>query len=142
MTNHMTNEKQTRVLVIGLGRFGTSLAESLTDAGHEVVAVDIDMDRVSAIKDRVTLAAQLDATDPAALRSVDAASATIAVVAMGASFEAAALSVVAVKELGVAKILARARSLARGKILAAVGATRIIELEAEMAKQVSRTLTE
>ena len=56
-----------RFLVVGLGRLGHSCAETLAQAGSEVVAVDIDMPMVSQIKDRVTFAAQLDATDPAAL---------------------------------------------------------------------------
>ena len=135
----MTKKKE-RFLVIGLGRFGSALAESCTDAGHEVVAVDVDMERVEAVKHRVAFAMQLDATDKRALQSVDAAAATAAVVAIGEGFEAAALAVVALKELGVPKIFARARSSEQAKILHAIGATRVIEIEAEMAKQVSRDL--
>lgn len=132
--------KKKRFLVIGLGRFGCVLAESLTDAGHEVIAVDVDMERVEALKHRVAFAMQLDATNPEALRSVDAGAVDVAIVTMGERFEPAALCVVAVKALGVAQIFARARSPERGKILTAIGATRVIEIEAEMARQLSHDL--
>jgi trk system potassium uptake protein TrkA len=138
----MSKNDKKRYLVIGLGRFGTQLAESLTDAGHDVIAVDVDMERIEAVKHRVAFAMQLDGTSTEALKAVDATSASTAVVAMGDNFEAAALCVVAVKELGVPRIFARARTPAQCKILAAVGATRTIELEAEMARSISTELAQ
>lgn len=134
--------KKKRFLVIGLGRFGSAVAGALTDAGHDVMAVDQTIERVDAVKHRVSFAARLDATDVAALRSIDAATAHAAIVAIGGDFEAAVLSVVAAKELDVQQVIARARTSRRAKILVAVGATRVIELEAEMAKVLTRELAD
>jgi trk system potassium uptake protein len=132
--------KKKRFLVIGLGRFGTSLAESLSESGHDVVAVDLDMEKVDAIKHRVAFAMQLDATNAAALSSVDAAACEGAIVAIGNDFEAAALCVAALKEAKVEPIVARARTRQQGKILTAIGATRVLEVEAEMARRLGAEL--
>lgn len=132
--------KKKRFLVIGLGRFGTSLAESLSDATHDVVAVDLDMQKVDGIKHRVAFAMQLDATNAAALSSVDAAACEAAIVAVGDDFEAAALCVAALKEAKVERIIARARTRPQGKILAAIGASQVLEVEAEMARRLGAEL--
>ena len=72
-----------RILVIGLGRFGSALAESLAQQGCEVVAVDADMDSVDAIKSKVTYALELDSSDPTALRAIEPQNCNAAVVAIG-----------------------------------------------------------
>ena len=123
-----------RVIVVGLGRFGSALAQSLTQHGCQVIAVDADMACVDAIKDGVGYALQLDGGDPLALRSVDAHTCSLAVVAIGENFEGAALSVAAMREIGVQQIVARALTPRHGRILQAIGATRILELEAEMGR--------
>lgn len=129
-----------RFLVVGLGRFGTALAESLGRQGVEVIAVDRNMASVDAVKDQVALAAELDATDPRALASIEAQTCAAAIVAIGEDFEAAVLTVAALKEAGVPKIIARARSAREGRILAAVGASKTIEIESEMGRQLGATL--
>ena len=129
-----------RILVVGLGRFGSALAESLQQHGCEVMAVDINMDCVDAIKNKVTWAMQLDAGDPIALRSIDAQTCTAAVVAIGEAFEPTALAVAALKEVGVPLIVARATTPRHARILQGVGAHRVVELEAEMGRAVGRNL--
>ena len=129
-----------RFLVVGLGRLGHSCAETLAQAGSEVVAVDIDMPMVSQIKDRVTFAAQLDATDPAALAEVDARTCHAAIVTFGHDFEATVLAVAALKEVGVPEIIARAASARQTRILTAVGATRVFDAEAEFGRQLGTGL--
>lgn len=129
-----------RFLVIGLGRFGISLAETLGREGCEVVAVDMNMANVDLVKDRVAYAMQLDAADPAALRSVDAPGCAAAIVAIGENFEATVLCVAACKEAGVQKVVARARTAMQARILVAVGATQVIELESEMGRRLGQTL--
>lgn len=129
-----------RFLVIGLGRFGLAVAVALSDAGVEVIAVDSDMHLVEAIKSRVAYAIQLDAGDPQALRSVDAHSCKSVIVAIGENFEAAVLAVAALKEIGVGHIIARAISARQARILTAVGAAEVIEIEAEMGKTLGRRL--
>lgn len=130
-----------RYLVIGLGRFGTALAHALAEAGAEVIAVDSDMANVEAVKSRVAYAIQLDATDPEALRSVDCVSCKSVIVAIGENFEATVLTLAALKEVGVRDIIARSRSARESRILQAVGATEVIELEAEMGRTFGRRLT-
>ncbi len=129
-----------RILVVGLGRFGSALAESLSQHGCEVMAVDTNMACVEAIKDRVTWAMQLDAGDPIALRSIDAQTCAVAVVAIGEAFEPSALAVAALKEVGVPMIVARATTPRHARILQGVGAHRVVELEAEMGRAVGRNL--
>jgi trk system potassium uptake protein TrkA len=129
-----------RILVVGLGRFGTALAESLAQHGCEVMAVDTDMHCVEVVKDRVTWAMQLDAGDPIALRSIDAQACACAVVAIGESFEGTALAVAALKEVGVPMIVARATTPRHARILQGVGAHRVVELEAEMGRAMGRNL--
>ncbi|MEZ4449372.1 MAG: NAD-binding protein [Nannocystaceae bacterium] len=129
-----------RYLVIGLGRFGMAVAVALTDAGAEVIALDSDMNLVEAIKNRVAYAIQLDAADPQALRSVDAHSCKSVIVAIGENFEAAVLCVAALKEIGVGHVIARAISQRQARILNAVGASEVIEIEAEMGKTLGKRL--
>ncbi|MFO0633598.1 MAG: TrkA family potassium uptake protein [Nannocystaceae bacterium] len=129
-----------RILVIGLGRFGAAVAESLAQHGCEVVAVDNDMNHIDAIKSKVTYALELDATDPAALRAVDPHNCHAAVVAVGENFEGAVLTVAALRELGVQLVIARAITPRHGRILMAAGANRVIEIEAEMGRALGREL--
>jgi trk system potassium uptake protein len=123
-----------RYLIIGLGRFGAALAESLSEQGAEVIAVDTNMAEVEAVKRKVAYAIELDATDPAALLSVDPLRCKAVIVAIGENFEATVLTLAALREVGVKDIVARARSAREARILQAVGATEIIELEAEMGR--------
>ena len=74
---------QSRYLIIGLGRFGAALAESLAEQGAEVIAIDRDMAMVDAVKQKVAYAIELDATDPQALLSVDPLKCRTAIVAIG-----------------------------------------------------------
>lgn len=132
---------QDRYLIIGLGRFGAALAASLAEQGAEVIAVDRDMAMVDAVKQRVAYALELDATDPQALLSVDPLKCRAAIVAIGENFEATVLTLAALKEVGVRDIIARSRSARESRILQAVGATEVIELEAEMGRTFGRRLS-
>jgi trk system potassium uptake protein len=129
-----------RFLVIGLGRFGMSLAETLAGRGYEVVAIDRRMVNIDKVKDRVAYAVELDSTDPAALRSIDAARCEAAIVAIGEGFEAAVLTIAALKECAVPRIIARARTDREARILSAVGATQVIEIEIAMGRQFGASL--
>lgn len=131
---------QDRYLIIGLGRFGAALAESLAEQGAEVIAVDRDMAMVDAVKQKVAYALELDASDPQALLSVDPLKCKAAIVAIGENFEATVLTLAALKEVGVRDIVARSRSARESRILQAVGATEVIELEAEMGRTFGRRL--
>jgi trk system potassium uptake protein TrkA len=82
----------------------------------------------------------MDASDPEALRSVDAATCHAAIVAIGEDFEASVLVVTALKEAGVKRVIGRARTPRQARILAAVGAAQVLELEAEMGRRLGLSL--
>lgn len=128
------------MLVIGLGRFGRAVAEAIMDAGGEVIAVDTDMSLVEMLRDRVTVAAQLDTLEADALREIGAGDVDAAVVAIGEDFAGAILAVAMLKELGIEHIVARANTERERRILELVGATRIVSVEVETGQRVARSL--
>ncbi len=128
-------------VVIGLGQLGDRVARTLSSHGQDVLAVDVREDKVEAVKDVVTRAARADATDPAVLRAIGVGEASAAVVGIGEEdFEAAILTVAALKGLGVPRILARAATPTHGKIFELVGATRVVYPELSMGDQVAFSL--
>ncbi len=127
--------------VIGLGRFGQHLAKALTAAGDEVIAIDRDAKVVERMRDEVALAVRLDATDATALRSQGVADVDAAIVGVGEDFESAALTVAALKELGVKRIVARAMTETQATILTKVGADAIALAERESALRWAHRLT-
>ena len=129
------------IVVIGLGRFGGTLAESLTRLGHEVLGLDENMKIVQQYADRLTHVAQVDATDNDALSQLGVADFQRAIVGVGTDIEASVLTVVTLKELGVPEIWAKAISDKHAKILAAVGAAHVVKPEADMANRVAHLLT-
>src|SRR5215207_9534035 len=114
------------VVVIGLGRFGGTLAESLSKLGHEVLGIDESMKIVQDYADRLTHVVQADSTDENALRQLGVDAFHRAVVGIGTDIEASVLTVVALTELGVKQIWAKAVSAKHAKILTSVGAHHVI----------------
>ncbi len=127
--------KKKRVLVIGLGRFGIALTEELWRGGAEIVVVDSNERAIQEVKDRCDAAFIADATDISALEGAGVRDVDTAVVAFGRNFEAAVLTVAALRKWGVGRIVARATSRERAEVLRAVGATRVHEVEAEMGQR-------
>lgn len=128
------------IVVIGLGRFGCHLAASLTRMDREVLAVDRNPDQVQRFSDQLDRVVQADSTEEGALRQLGVASFTRAVVAIGASVEASVLTVLALVELGVPQIWARATSQKHAKILSSVGAHHVIFPEAETGDRVAHLI--
>lgn len=122
-----------RFAVIGLGTFGMKLAQALTRAGAEVIAVDSDPDLVEQVRDEVTLAVRLDATDEQALLTQGIDKVDCAIVGIGVNFEANALTVSTLKAIGVPQVIGRARGEVRRKILERIGADAVVLPEAETA---------
>jgi trk/ktr system potassium uptake protein len=129
------------VLVIGLGRFGSAAALELSKLGHEVLAIDSHEDRVNELAPHVTRALQLDATDPDALRAVGAGDFDHAIVAISESVEASVFATMALKELGVGNVIAKAGSRLHGSILAKAGADRVVFPEREMGQRVAHAFS-
>jgi trk system potassium uptake protein TrkA len=127
--------------VIGLGRFGEHLARMLTRAGAEVIGIDRDPKVVERLRDEVALAVTLDATDVHALASQGVKDVDAAIVGVGEEFESAALTVAALKELGVRRIIARAMTVTQAKILSSVGANETAQAECESANRWAQRLT-
>ena len=120
------------VLVIGLGRFGGALAETLVELGTEVLAVDFDADRVQEYSERLTHVRQADTTSATVLRQLGAAEFSVAVVAIGNDIESSILTTAALADLGVASIWAKAIRADHGRILERVGAHHVVYPERQM----------
>ncbi len=126
--------------VIGLGTFGQRVARTLMQKGSEVVAVDKDAAKVEAVKDDVTRAICLDATDEDTLAHSGVLDLDAVVVAMGEHMEEAILATALLKRLGAGYIVARAASELYAQILRDVGADRTVLIEEQMADQVAKTM--
>jgi trk system potassium uptake protein TrkA len=125
-----------RFAVIGLGRFGQKLAIALAMSGAEVVAIDKNRGEVELIRDQVSHAVRLDSTDEEALKAQGVDKMDVAIIGMGQeAFEAAILTVVNLRQMGVKQIYARAESLVAGEVLSKVGATDVIYPEIESAQR-------
>lgn len=115
--------------VIGLGQFGNSIARTLAQRGAEVLAIDINIDHVEALKDEVAYAVALDATDLKALKAQNIADVDAVVVAIGENFEGLLLTTVLLLELKVERIIARAANAQQRMILQKMGVTEILSPE-------------
>jgi trk system potassium uptake protein TrkA len=129
------------VAVIGLGRFGGQVARSLAELGLEVIGIEAEMAIVDQLADRLHHVVQADATDEDALRQLGVATVDRAVVGIGENIEASILTVVALADLGVREIWAKAISRRHGRILRAVGARYVIYPEAEMGDRVAHLIS-
>ena len=134
--------KRDPVLVIGLGRFGSSVALTLERMGHEVLGVDMDAQTVQDFSDRLTQVVEADCTDPDCLQRLGARDFTSAVVGIGEDIEASVLTVLALADLGVPAIWAKAVNDRHGRILEKTGAHHVIFPEARMGERVARLLNE
>ncbi|MCX5067757.1 TrkA family potassium uptake protein [Micromonospora lupini] len=128
------------IVVIGLGRFGCHLAGALNRMDREVLAIDRDADQVQRFSTQLDRVVQADATEEGALRQLGVTSFGRAVVAIGASVEASVLTVLALVELGLPQIWARATSQKHAKILSSVGAHHVIFPEAETGDRVAHLI--
>jgi len=129
--------KPKKVLVIGLGRFGSALADELWDTNAELILVDKDSDAIDPHKSRASAAFVADATEPGVLESVGAREVDVAVVTSGEDFESTVLCVSMLHELRVKTIFARAATERQAQVLKAVGATRAVQVEDEMGRRLA-----
>lgn len=129
------------VLLVGLGRFGSATADTLARLGHEVLAIDSNPLLVQEWSGRLTHVVEADATSVAALRQLGAGEFRVAVVAIGNDIEASLLSTLALVDVGVQEIWAKAITAAHGRILERIGAAHVIFPEGEMGERVAHMLT-
>ncbi|MGI5835846.1 MAG: potassium channel family protein [Chloroflexota bacterium] len=130
-----------QVVVIGLGRFGTSLVRTLTDLGHEVLGLDINMRKVEDVSEFATQTAQIDATDEDALRQMGVRNFDIAVVAIGSDVKSSILTTLLLKRLGVKMVISKAQDELHGDILGRVGADKVVFPERETGIRLAHSIT-
>ena len=129
------------ILVVGLGRFGSSVAHTLVEMGYEVLAVDFEQSRVQSYSETLTHVVQADTTSERALRQIGAADVSTAVVCIGTDIESSVLTTGCLVDIGVPNIWAKAITKAHGKILDRVGAHHVVFPEADMGARVAHLLT-
>lgn len=129
------------VLVIGLGRFGGAVADSLIRLGHEVLAIDEDAAIVQSWANRLTHVVQADTTNSDTLKRLGVADFEKAVVGIGTDIEASLMTVLALSELKVPDIWAKALSSKHGRLLERTGAHHVIYPEAAMGERVAHLVT-
>ena len=127
--------------VIGLGRFGASVAKTLAQKNCQVIAIDKDEDKIQDISEAVTQAVCLDATDEKALKAVGIEQVDVAIVSVGVDVEASVLIALLLKEIGIKEVIAKAVTPQQGKALEKIGVDRIIFPERDMGERLANALT-
>ncbi|WP_066715382.1 potassium channel family protein [Clostridium sp. Marseille-P299] len=127
-------------VVFGLGRFGLSVAETLSDSGCQVLAVDNDEDKVNAVADKVTYAVKMDVTDADSLATLGIRNFDGAIIAIGENLEASALVTILAKEMGIPYVLAKAQNDIHAKVLKKVGADMVVFPEKETGIRIANNL--
>src|SRR4030042_3673460 len=124
-----------QIIVVGLGRFGISLAANISRMGHDVLALDTDEQKVQSASGQATHTVQADATNESVLRELGVGNFDIAIVAIGTSVQNSVLATILLKRLGVPYVIARANSDLHGEILDKIGADRGVYPEHQMGEK-------
>ena len=127
-------------VLIGLGQFGISVAETLSSLGQDVLAVDKDELVIQEIADKVTHAVQMDATDEHALRTLGVRNFDVAVVTVGSNIQASIMITLLLREAGVKYIICKGQSELHKKVLLKIGADRVVLPEKDMGIRVAHNL--
>lgn len=127
-------------LVIGLGRFGSELAQELYRQGAEVFAVDQDMNTVEALRSRLTDVMQADAQDEEVLREIGAAEFDAVIVSIGNDVKVSSVITMMLKELGAKYVIAKANDDFHGRMLSKLGADKVIYPERDMGQRIAHNL--
>jgi len=127
-------------IVIGCGRFGTSVAKTLAKLGNDVMIVDNDPEIVRELAEDVTHAVQMDAMDEASYKSLGIRNFDVAIITIGADIEASIMATLIVKELGIPTVIAKAQNEMHAKILYKIGADKVVFPERDMGVRVAYNL--
>ena len=128
------------VAVIGCGRFGYHLAVTLSQMGRNVMVVDDDEEIVNALAHQVTYAVRADVTQENVLAEIGIGNCDAAVIAIGEHFEAAMMATLACKEMGIPRIIAKARNESMGRVLLKIGATQVMIPERDQGIKLAHAL--
>ncbi len=129
-----------KVLVLGLGNFGMSLAISLIESGNEVIGVDSKIEKVELVKDKLTHAVVIDSTHEASYQHLPLKDVEIAIVAIGENEGPAILTTAVLKKLGIPRIISRSLSPLHDTVLEAMGISEIVHPEQDSAERLSHML--
>ena len=132
--------QQKQYIVVGLGRFGRAIAETLCQDGAEVLGVDNKMDMVERMRDELTQTIQMDAMDRDALETLGVQDFDIVFVTMGSDIRASGTIVLLLKELGARRVIAKAHDEFHGRMLEKLGADQVLFPERDMGLRVAHSL--
>ncbi len=127
-------------IVIGCGRFGSSVATTMHTLGHQVMAVDKNEDKIQTIADKVTHAAILDVIDEQSLRALGLGNFDVAIIAIGSDIRASIMATIIAKEHGVSHIVCKATDELQAKVLYKIGADRVVFPERDMGVRVAHNI--
>lgn len=127
-------------VVLGLGRFGMSIAKTLAMSGCEVMAVDSREELVQDISEYVTHAVRADVSDAEAMRSLGIENMDAAIIGIASNMEASIMATILAKEVGIPYVVAKANSDMHARVLEKVGADKIVFPEREMGERIARNL--
>jgi trk system potassium uptake protein TrkA len=127
-------------IVIGLGRFGFSVAKTLAEKGYDVLGIDTNEKKVQELSNIVTHAVQADATDENSLKTLGVSNFDVAVVSIGEDVHANILATLILKELGVEHVVVKSKDKLHGKVLSKVGADKIVFPERDMGTRIANNL--
>ncbi len=140
MFGSSSNNKRKEFAVIGLGRFGRAVVRTLSEKGYSVLGIDQDAATVQYISEACTQAVVIDSTNEESLNALDIASFDAVVVAIGSDFESNLITTVALKAVGVRRVICKARSQRQKDILLRVGADQVILPEADAGRRLGLEL--
>ena len=127
-------------IVLGLGRFGSAVATTLVELGHEVLGVDNDEERVDDLKDKITQAVQADITEEKVLKELGVKNFDAAIVSIATDLEASILVTMMLKEMGLKYIIAKAQNNLHAKVLKKIGVDKVVFPERDMGARIAQRL--
>lgn len=133
-------KRMKEIAVIGLGKFGSSVAKAYAKAGGNVLAIDNDTEKIQEISTFVTYAVKADVTDADVVRTLGLSNVDVAVVAITDNLEASVMATILSKEEGVPYVMAKAQNEVHAKVLTKVGADKIIFPEKEMGIRIAKNI--
>lgn len=132
--------KNNQFVIVGLGRFGSSLGKELMKLGYEVLGIDRDEEVVQDMSNELTYTVSADCTDEETLRSLGVRNFDCGVVAIGDDIQASILTTILLKDLGVKRVVAKAMSELHGRVLEKIGVDRVVYPERDMGIRVAHQL--
>ncbi len=129
-----------KYIIIGMGNFGAYLAKRLTDFGHEVVGVDSSQGRIDLIKDKITHAVTLNATDQQAVTNLPMKGCDVVIIAIGEDVGASIMATAIFKQMNVKRIIGRAINSLHETVIRAIGVDEIIHPEEDTAERLAKRL--